>query len=110
MLNRFKHVVLALLVVLATLISASVLRADVTGSIQGVVHDSSGAVVAGAKVVATNVDTNLSKETVSGSDGGYRILALPAGSYKLTVTASGFRAFTETGIKVGVVCPSRSKS
>jgi hypothetical protein len=84
------------------LAGAAALRADVTGSILGVVHDSSGAVVGGAKVVATNVDTNLSKEAVSGSDGAYRILALPAGSYKLSVTAPGFRAFTETGIVVNV--------
>src|SRR2546430_5797110 len=40
--------------------------------------------------------TNLQQETVSAADGSYRILALPAGSYKLTVTAAGFRTFTET--------------
>ncbi len=102
MLNRFKHVVLALLVVLVTLISASRLRADVTGAIQGVVHDSSGAVVAGAKIVATNVQTNFKQETASSSDGAFRFLALPAGIYKLTVTASGFRTFTETNIEVKV--------
>ena len=49
--------------------SAALLRADVTGSILGVVHDRSQAVVAGAKVVATNVQTNLTQETTSGSDG-----------------------------------------
>src|SRR5713226_9287986 len=104
MLNRFKQGFLTLLVVLVvvTLVGTSVVRADVTGSILGVVHDSSGAVVTGAKIVATNVETNLNKEAVSAADGSYRILALPAGNYKLTVTASGFRAFTETGIKVEV--------
>jgi len=58
--------------------------------------------VSGAKVVATNVDTNFSKEALSGSDGGYRILALPAGSYKLTVTRRRGSGFTETGIQVQV--------
>jgi len=82
--------------------SAALLRADVTGSILGVVHDRSQAVVAGAKVVATNVQTNLTQETTSGSDGSYRILALPAGNYKLIVTARGFRTFTETDIVVKV--------
>jgi len=78
------------------------LRADVTGSIFGAVHDRSQAVIAGAHVVATNVETNLSRETTSDADGSYRILALPAGHYKLSVTASGFRAFTETDIEVKV--------
>jgi hypothetical protein len=101
MLNRFKCI--SILLALCTLIfSVPTLRADVTGSVLGVVHDSSGAVVSGAKIVATNVQTNLNQETVSGGDGAFRILALPAGTYKLTVTAAGFRTFTETGIEVKV--------
>ncbi len=87
---------------LAVILGAGAVLADVTGSVQGVVHDSSGAVVGGAKIVATNVQTNLNQETVSGADGTFRILALPAGTYKLTVTAAGFRTFSETGIEVKV--------
>jgi len=96
------RIFLPILIVLIMLSSAALLRADVTGSILGVVHDRSQAVVAGAKVVATNVQTNLTQETTSGSDGSYRILALPAGNYKLIVTARGFRTFTETDIVVKV--------
>jgi carboxypeptidase family protein len=90
------------LIVLTLLVSASFLYADVTGSISGVVKDRSEAAIVGAKVVATNVDTNLVIETVSGSDGSFRILALPVGTYKLTATAKGFRSITETGIVVKV--------
>jgi hypothetical protein len=101
MLNRFNRI--SLFLTLCMLVcSVRTLRADVTGSVQGVVHDSSGAVVSGAKIVATNVQTNLQQEAVSGADGSFRILALPAGTYKLTVTAAGFRTFTETGIEVKV--------
>src|SRR6266436_7668768 len=89
-------------IVLIMLAGAEVLRADVTGSIQGVVRDRSNAVVSGAKVVAINGQTNFKQETVSGADGSFRILALPAGTYKLTVTATGFRTFTETNIEVKV--------
>ena len=78
------------------------LRADVTGSISGVVKDRSDAAVVGAKIIAVNVETNLTHETVSGSDGSFSILALSAGTYKLTVTATGFRPFTETDIVVRV--------
>src|SRR6266446_3768732 len=96
------HIFLSISIVLIMLAGAEVLRADVTGSIQGVVRDRSNAVVSGAKVVAINGQTNFKQETVSGGDGSFRILALPAGVYKLTVTAPGFRTFTETGIEVKV--------
>ena len=82
--------------------AVQVSRADVTGSILGTVRDRSGAVVAGAQVSVLNVQTNLKQETVSGSEGGFRILALPVGEYKLTVEAKGFRSFVETGIVVKV--------
>jgi hypothetical protein len=100
MLNRFKCFFMLLLTV--TFFSTMTLKADVTGSVQGVVHDSSGAVVSGAKIVATNVETNLTQESISGSDGAFRILALPAGKYTLTATAAGFETFKETGIEVKV--------
>src|ERR1700738_75252 len=100
MLNRFKC--LFMLLLLMTFFGAATLKADVTGSVLGVVRDSSGAVVVGAKIVATNVQTNFKQETVSGSDGAFRILALPAGTYNLTATAAGFRTFTETGVEVKV--------
>ncbi|HVN05576.1 MAG TPA: carboxypeptidase regulatory-like domain-containing protein [Bryobacteraceae bacterium] len=73
-----------------------------TGSILGVVHDSTNAVVVGAQVTATNMATNFSKSTTSGADGTYRILALPAGIYRVSATASGFERFTTTDIDLKV--------
>src|SRR6202163_4265265 len=101
MLNRFKRVFILLLVV-ATLFSAATLKADVTGSVLGVVHDSRGAVGAGAKIVATNVQTNFKQETVSAVDGSYRLLALPAGTYRLSATAPGFQQFVTTNVDLKV--------
>src|SRR5437016_5577869 len=86
----------------AMLFTSTVLRADVTGSISGVVRDRSQAVVAGTHVQATNVNTNLSQETTSASDGTFRILALPVGKYRLTATLAGFRTFTATDIDLKV--------
>jgi len=90
------------LIVLTCLASAKVLYADVTGSIAGVVKDRSEAAVVGARIVATNTQTNLKLETVSGADGSYRILAIPAGTYRLTVTASGFKPYNLTDVVVTV--------
>src|SRR5215813_5715556 len=99
---RLVRAIPAVLIVLIILASSNTLRADVTGSILGVVHDRSQSVVAGAEIVATNIQTNLKQETVSAADGSFRILALPAGAYKLTVTAKGFRIFVENNIVVQV--------
>src|SRR5882762_9685020 len=99
--NRHSRVASTPLLVLAIIFSPTA-RADVTGSILGVVHDRTQAVVAGARIVATNVQTNFKQETVSTADGSYRILALPAGNYKLTATAPGFQQFTATNIDLKV--------
>lgn len=66
--------------------------------IQGTVSDPTGAVLAGVKLAATNVGTNLSYVTESKGDGTYVFLNLPIGTYRVTATHSGFRAFTATGI------------
>jgi len=100
--NRHSRVASTLLVVLAIISGPTALRADVTGSILGVVRDRTQAVVAGARIVATNVQTNFKQETVSAADGSYRILALPAGNYKVTATAPGFQQYTATDIDLKV--------
>jgi len=62
-----------------------------TGALAGVILDPSGAVVANARVLATNVSTGERHSTVSGSEGLYRIPMLVPGSYELTVEKSGFK-------------------
>src|SRR6267154_326181 len=100
--NRHGCVASTLLFVLAMIFGPTALRADVTGSILGVVHDRSQAVVAGARIEATKVQTNFKQETVSAADGSYRILALPAGTYKVTVTSPGFQQYTATDVDLKV--------
>lgn len=62
----------------------------VTGAITGEVTDPSGAVVPGARVVARNLDTNVSTTTTTNADGLYRIEFLPIGHYQVAAEASGF--------------------
>lgn len=89
-------------IVLILVSNAALTRADVTGSIQGVVRDRSQGAITGAQLTITNVETNLKYQTTTAADGSYRILALPVGNYKLTVTATGFRTFVENDIVVKV--------
>ncbi len=102
MLIRFRHAISVLSIVLILLSSGVMTRADVTGSVQGVVRDASQAAISGAQLTITNTATNLTYNATSGTDGSYRVLALPAGNYKLTVTATGFRNFVENDIVVKV--------
>ncbi|MGB7434077.1 MAG: TonB-dependent receptor [Candidatus Acidiferrum sp.] len=99
---RSKTVVVFALIVLILASYPVVIHADVTGSIQGLVRDASGAAIPNAQITITNVDTNLKYQATSGADGSYRILALPAGKYQLSVSAAGFRNFVENDIVVKV--------
>jgi len=77
-------------------------RADVTGSILGVVRDPTSAVIAGVQITVTNTETNQTQSTQSDGTGQYRILALSVGSYRLEASAQGFQKFVTTGIDLTV--------
>src|SRR6516165_3960412 len=91
-----------LFIVVSVLLLPGQLRADVTGSISGVVRDRSQAAVTGARVTVTNTQTNLSQEIASGADGSFHFLALPAGTYRLGAKASGFKPYLATDITLQV--------
>jgi hypothetical protein len=64
------------------------------GAINGTVTDPSGAVVAGANVRATNVATGVNYNMLTTTDGQFALQDLPLGSYKVSVSAKGFRDTT----------------
>ncbi|HEY9142161.1 MAG TPA: carboxypeptidase regulatory-like domain-containing protein [Bryobacteraceae bacterium] len=66
--------------------------------IDGYVTDPSGQAIAGAQVKATEVDKGQVRNTVSDMTGRYALPDLPVGSYKLEVSAAGFKAYVQTGI------------
>src|SRR6185312_5135366 len=73
---------------------AGAVRAQVTtGTISGSVADRNGAVVQGANVTATNLDTNSSRSTTSDSDGHFAFTLLPPGRYRVDVTSQGFQDY-----------------
>src|SRR5580698_12600 len=63
----------------------------VTGTIRGTITDSTGAIVSGAKVTATNVATGVVTTATSNQTGEYSIRFLQIGQYKLNVEAAGFQ-------------------
>lgn len=62
-----------------------------TSSVNGVVTDSSGAIVVGANVSITNTATGLKYNATSDSLGSYHVTQLPPGSYTAQVVKSGFQ-------------------
>src|SRR5437899_6356628 len=63
-----------------------------SGSIEGVVKDPSGGVVAGATVEISYAVSGFHRETGTGSDGSFKFTNVPFNSYHLAVTAGGFHS------------------
>jgi len=74
--------------------------ASITGSISGVVTDKSGAVIAGASVVATDTLTGVTTTVKTDAKGFYNLPALAIGSYTLEITQTGFKTFRTTGLVI----------
>jgi Carboxypeptidase regulatory-like domain/TonB dependent receptor len=73
-----------------------------TSTLNGTVTDPQGAAVASAKVVVTNAATGASRETTSGSDGGFAVTDLTLGDYSVRVSASGFATSEFKGVRLEV--------
>jgi hypothetical protein len=71
-----------------------------TGSINGTVTDSSGALVGGAVVVGTQAGTNTSVTQTTSTSGTYVLSPLNPGVYTVTITAAGFKTFTQENVSV----------
>jgi hypothetical protein len=82
--------------IIAFLSVAAILAAQViTGTIVGNVHDQSGAVIPGARVVATNLGTGYHQEVVANERGLFSLPGLPNGSYSVEVGARGFMSLKQ---------------
>ena len=73
-----------------------------TATILGTAKDSSGGVLAGATVTATNVDTGLTRTVKTSEDGEYRLPELPVGRYEVKGEHPGFKMVTRKGITLEV--------
>ena len=69
-----------------------------TGTILGVVKDSSGAVVPGAGITILNEETSLTRTVTTGENGTFRAPALPVGHYTVRVELAGFRTQAQRGL------------
>ncbi len=77
---------------------AQATTADLTGS----VIDPGGAVVPGATITARNISTGISRTVTSGTDGGYRFIALPPGEYEISAEAATFKKVVISPVRLTV--------
>ncbi len=77
-----------------------------TTSLSGTIADASGAAVPDASLELINAATNVLKHATSDSQGRFLFSLIPPGSYRLSVTASGFAPFTQEGITLDVDVPA----
>ena len=70
------------------------------GEIAGFVKDETGAVIPGATVTVTHQETQLTRTTVSDAGGYYVFTALMPGAYNVDVELTGFRKWSQTGVRL----------
>jgi hypothetical protein len=89
--------------VIALLVAPALAEAQTaTGQITGAVRDTSGAVMAKVKVIVTNEQTGLTRETTTNADGDYVVPLLPVGSYVVTAEQAGFKIAATSGVRLNV--------
>jgi hypothetical protein len=91
-----KHVVLRGLVgsVLLVLLTSALAAAQQgsTAQISGTVKDTSGGVIPGADISATQIETGFKRTVVSDSTGAFTLANLPIGPYRVDCSLQGFWA------------------
>jgi len=100
--KRVLATALSLLLVSTFGYSAAAPQAQGTATINGTVHDPSGAILPGVEVTATQTSTNVSRQAVSDERGNFVLPNLQIGPYKVEAALPGFRTFVQTGIELGV--------
>jgi hypothetical protein len=96
---------LASLLVLIFMASNAFAQAGGT-TIRGTVRDPQGNLVAGATVTITDPARNFSRTQQTNEEGGYVFTAVPPGTYKLDVSAPGFKTASASGLEALVATPT----
>jgi hypothetical protein len=94
---------LASLAAMLLLVSAVSVRAqETTATLTGQVTDQSGAAVAAADVILTNLRTGEERKTTTNEEGYYSLTLVPPGVYDLSIKASGFKEFINKSVELFV--------
>ncbi len=92
---------------IALIISPRVFGQTINATLLGTATDSSGAVVAGAKVTATEMKTGVNRSTATNDSGNYEFADLPPGQYEVAAEKQGFKKAVRAGVDVVVNTDTR---
>jgi len=79
-----------------------VARAQDTGTVNGVVLDSSGAAVSGASLELTDLGTSQTRTTISSAQGYFNFVNLPPKLYRLRISAVSFKEYVNDSLRLTV--------
>lgn len=88
--------------VLLSLLVAPALAQTTVSTIEGTIKDAQGSVVSGATVVVKSAALGIERTATSDASGFYRVTALPAGNYSLTISHAGFATRTFENVELTV--------
>jgi hypothetical protein len=91
---------------LSLLAAVTLVHAQNTSSLHGVISDPQGAVIPGAVVALSSTSTGLSRQVVTDSGGSYEILQVTPGEYTLAVTKPGFSKATQEHVVLQINTPA----
>src|SRR5437899_1208269 len=96
-----RHIAIGVAVLLALLFCAADVAAQasrVGATLEGIVSDTSGAVIPNSKVTLHNPLTNQSRTVTTDEQGFFRAEQLPIGTYEVRVEQTGFAPYRQTGV------------
>jgi hypothetical protein len=92
--QTFRRLLVLTFLLLLTFLASPATRAQTSGSITGIVTDSSGAVIQGAAINVKSMETGAIRTTTTNAAGRYFVLDLPVGEYRVTASNPNFRDAT----------------
>jgi len=95
-----RRIWLLLVALVLTFVVPHSASAQATATLNGVVRDSSGAVIPRATVTLHNTNTGTERESVTNDSGLYAFVSVPPGEYSLIVRKDGFTTATQAGLRV----------
>jgi len=97
----------AVVTCLILLVAFSVPAQKVSGQINGTVFDPQGSAIPDATVTAVQVETGLTRTITSSQEGNFSLTDLPIGTYKVSVSKSGFKSTVAAAVIVNVATVTR---
>src|SRR5689334_2897535 len=97
-----KRLSITLAFLLCISISGNVLAQTSNATLGGTVSDTTGALIPGVEISATNTGTGIVSTTVTNESGAYNFPSLQTGAYSLKAELPGFQTQTMTNVNLGI--------